>query len=189
MRIIKAALLAAALSGIALPALAATYSAPATLTNGSFYTFSDGQVAQGASSFNDTYNFAIGSGVTGVNFLFNLAFPGSSSTTFGVTVGSDGSLSGLTGGNVTSVVSTTDEDGETLNFTILDKAQFSWKVSDFTGIGAKSVSVTGAFASSFANTQNYSLTVSAVPEPGTSAMLMAGLAMLAGVARRRSQSK
>ena len=105
MRIIKASLLAAALFGIALPAVAATYSAPATLTNGSFYTFTDGQVAQNASSFNDTYNFSIGSGVTGVNFLFNLAFPGSSSTTFGVTVGSDGTFSGLTGGNVTSVVS------------------------------------------------------------------------------------
>ena len=189
MRITKASLLAGALFGIALPALASTYSAPTTLTSGSFYTFSDGQVAQNASSFNDTYNFSIASGVTGVNFLFNLAFPGSSSTTFGVTVGSDGTLSGLTGGNVTSVVSYSDEDGQTLNFTILDKAQFSWKVSDFTSIGAKSVAVGGTFASPFASTQNYSLTVSAVPEPGSSAMLIAGLAVVAGIARRRSQSK
>ena len=189
MRIIKASLLAAALIGIALPAVAATYSAPATLTNGSFYTFTDGQVAQGSSFFDDTYNFSIGSGVTGVNFLFNLAFPGSSNTSFGVTVGSDGTLSGLTGGNVTSVVSTTDEDGETLSLTILDKAQFSWKVSDFTGSGAKSVKVAGDFDSPFATTQNYSLTVSAVPEPGSLAMFIAGLAMLTGVARRRTQSK
>lgn len=189
MRIIKASLLAAALSGIALPALAATYSAPATLTNGSVYTFTDGQVAQNASFFNDTYNFSIGSGVTGVNFLFNLAFPGSSSTTFGVTAWSDGTFSGLTGGNVYSVVFTTDEDGQTLNFTLLDKAEYSWKVSNFSGSGAKSVTVAGDFAAPFASTQNYSLTVSAVPEPGTSAMLLAGLAMLAGVARRRSQSR
>ena len=189
MRIIKASLLAAALIGIALPAVAATYSAPATLTNGSFYTFTDGQVTQGSNSFNDTYNFSIGSGVTGVNFLFNLAFPGSSNTSFGVTVGSDGTLSGLTGGNVTSMVSYTDEDGQYFNFTILDKAQFSWKVSDFTGIDAKSVNVAGNFASPFASTQNYSLTVSAVPEPGSSAMLVAGLALLAGVVRRRTQGQ
>ena len=75
------------------------------------------------------------------------------------------------------------------NFTILDKAQFSWKVSDFTGIDAKSVNVAGNFASPFATTQNYSLTVSAVPEPGASTMFIAGLALLTGVVRRRTQGQ
>ena len=63
---------------------ATTYTAPGTLGVGQTYTFENGLVALGATGFADTFKFTLGSGVTGANFLFNIALPSSEIASFAV---------------------------------------------------------------------------------------------------------
>ena len=74
-----------------------------------------------------------------------------------------------------------------MTFSILNKAEYTFKLTGLSS-GEKTIDVSGSFASAFPVAQNYSLTVSAVPEPESYALFLAGLGLMAGIARRKSKS-
>lgn len=180
--------IAAVLALVGVGAEAASYTATNPIQLGSSYTFNSGKVLAGSGSFNDSYTYTLGNGVTGVDFLFNIALPEFpfSPLSFAL-VYQGGTFTALSGGNVFNTYSSVDEDGELVSFTTLDKTEYRFGLRTLTS-GEKTITLGGSFQEPFAADKGYSLTVSAVPEPESYAMLMMGLGLLAAVARRNKKS-
>jgi hypothetical protein len=189
MRALKLTSLALAMALGGAHAYAVPYAAPAILGAGQTYTFENGLIALGASGFSDSFTFSLGAGATSAHFLFNIGLPTSKILTETFAVSHSGKSIAVSGGNVFETYSRIDEDGEKLNFTLLDKAEFTFDLAGLDA-GAKTINVSGLFASPFSEARNYSLTVSAlaVPEPESYALFLAALGLMAGIARRNSKS-
>ena len=184
---LKHALLATAMVLGATNASATPYTATEVIDLGESYTFTDAKISVGSRSFSDTFTFTLGPGVDSASFLFNFGLPGSRIGSFAVTYDDDAIAT--TGGNVFESY-TTRKNGKSFTYSVLDKVEYFFTLNDLDS-SATSVSIAGTFEQAFSSPKSYSLTVTAastVPEPGSLALMLAGVGLMAAVARRKSKA-
>lgn len=135
----------------------------------------------GASSFNDSFDMIFKAGTTAVNFTFGLGDAGSAASSFsaGFTFvpnpGGVGTMQSFTPTNLSSYDSEADMYSSLYKFSLTPIA------------GHYIVDVSGTYVPDISGKQ-YSLTVSAVPEPESYALLLAGLGLMTGITRRRNKT-
>ena len=176
-------------------AQASVYTATEVIDAGEIYTFGNGVIEKNASSFADTYKFSFGSGVASAGFQFNIEKPNSPISTFNVSY--LGNAIEVTGGNEYLNVNYQDEDGDWITIVGINKAEYRFLLTNLAS-GEKAIDVAGTFASPFAETRDYTLTISAraaasnvtaVPEPESLALILAGLGVMTAFARRKSTNQ
>jgi hypothetical protein len=160
--------------GLAALGFAVTPAMAATVANGQ--TFSEvAEVVLGSASLEKTFSYTFTGGVTKASFIFDFADTGSKTQGFSVT---GVSYANLTGG------STFDSFAEVwgTNYTFNVNGNNTLSALTFT---VKLAPDTGA---TFDSNTSYSMSVTAVPEPESYAMLLAGLGLVGTMIRRRSKS-
>ena len=186
MKALKISSVALALALIGGQAVAGQYVADSIanpLTSGDWTTF--GSTVN--NDFSDTYAFKLASGVSAVNFVFDMKDIGVLSMGFSASSSPNtSSFTALTsvGGVITQTQVVQDEfDNYSVN---VSDATYKFKLLG-TNAGTYQVKLAGDFTAALPEARSYSLTVSAVPEPESYAMFLAGLGMMAAVARRRAK--
>jgi hypothetical protein len=136
----------------------------------------------GTNSLSTIYSYTFGAGVTKASFTFDFFDTGSAVTSFGA------AASGPAGLTTSAPIGSTAYD-------IPNDIYTSHYTFNVTGAqlhsGTVNVQVGASYAAAFdsnAHGVNYTLAVTAVPEPESYAMLLAGLGLVGTVIRRRTKS-
>lgn len=183
---LKRAVAVAMLAGASVGANATTTSLGTVSAN--VPTTFTGSVLQGASSFSDIFSFTLSepnmaSGYSVVNFPLNIPDLGSFNTVLAtlslVSAGADGVQGG--GDDVVLKSTVLPSTGNTS-----DHLSLAWSQPLH---GPAYLNVTGVTDGSLGGLYSGSISISAIPEPESFAMLLAGLGLMGAVVRRRSMHK
>ena len=196
MKHLNAYFLAAGLSFLASQAQAEAYTYKTPINAGESFTFVSSPISSTQRVIDDIFTYKLASGISSVQFLFNIGLPGRELHAFSVTP-SLGSISPAVSGGSDWVLATyTDEDGYKTTASLLNKIEYQWGViglnEDF-----QTLDIDALFEKApggFVENVTYSLTVTAGPaavvsEPESLALALSGLALMAGLGRYRSRAE
>ena len=128
MKHLNAYFLAAGLSILTSQAQAGAYNYNTPINAGQSYTFVSSPISSTQRVIDDVFTYKLASGISSVQFLFNIGLPGRELQAFSVTP-SLGSISpAISGGSDWVLATYTDEDGYKTTASLLNKIEYQWGV-------------------------------------------------------------